>query len=541
MNKTLFKATILLLCIVFSSSAVISAQEKSLQVSRKDLQMHGALVPMVNNISYGVGKGFAISNSTKINIDTDALMFVARELQNTIYHYFDVKPEIVTSSKSRIRLVLDTTITNPERYKLIVTDKGIEIIGATTNAVLHGVMTMSQLLAGDEKYRSINKIQPVCIDDEPRFPFRALMIDPARHFLPVNDVKFYIDQMRKYKFNVLQLHLTDDQGWRIEIKQYPELTANQPHYTQEELKDLIQYAAQRGIEIIPELDVPGHTVAILALYPQLGCTHTFDMEKNVSKTVDMMLCSNNPEVYAMYDNILAEVAELFPSKKIHLGGDEAIIEKNWSKCERCKALMKERGFTKPTQLMVPFFQQILSSVREHGKEPILWCELDNVRMPANNYLFPYPDDVTLVTWRMGLTPKCIELTEKSGHNLIMAPGEYAYLDYPQLKGDLPEFNNWGMPVTTLEKCYQFDPGYGLSVSQQKHIQGVMGTLWGEAMKDINRVTYMTFPRAMAVAEAGWTQTDNRSWESFKYRIYPNITELMQAGVFVRVPYEIIKR
>ena len=140
-----------------------------------------------------------------------------------------------------------------------------------------------------------------------------------------------------------------------------------------------------------------------------------------------------------------------------------------------------------------------------------------------------------------MTPTCLELTRKHGNPLIMAPGEYAYLDYPQLKGDFPEFNNWGMPVTTLEKSYQFDPGYGVPAEDQAHITGVMGTLWGEAIRDINRATYMAYPRAFALAEAGWTQMEHRNWDSFKERLYPNLNNLMKKGVSIRVPFEIVKR
>lgn len=147
--------------------------------------------------------------------------------------------------------------------------------------------------------------------------------------------------------------------------------------------------------------------------------------------------------------------------------------------------MKELGYQKASQLMIPFFDRMLTFVQENGKTPILWCELDRIYPPANDYLFPYPKNVTLVSWRGGLTPTCLELTRKYGNPLIMAPSEYAYLDYPQYKGDLPEFNNWGMPVTTLEKCYQFDPGYGVSAADQAHIQGIMGTLWGEAIRDMS--------------------------------------------------------
>ena len=191
--------------------------------------------------------------------------------------------------------------------------------------------------------------------------------------------------------------------------------------------------------------------------------------------------------------------------------------------------------------VTPFFNRILATVRQCGKRAILWCELDNIYPPANDYLFPYPEDVTLVTWRYGLTPTCQTLTHKHGHQLIMAPGEYAYLDYPQWRGDLPEFNNWGMPLSTLENCYKLDPGYGRPTEEQRHVLGVMGTLWAEAIADINRATYMAFPRAFALAEAGWTQMEHRSWESFKTRLYPNLTDLMRCGVSVRVPFEIVER
>lgn len=458
-------------------------------------------------------------------------------------------------SGSSIRMTIDPLIEGSEHYRLEVSDSVLTISGATDAAIFYGLQTLDQLLMGDAVHSAAATIAPVRIDDAPRFGYRALMLDPARNFLPIDDVKFFIDQMARYKYNVLQLHLTDDQGWRMEIKSHPQLTqigAFRNHnektgapdngfYTQAELKDLIEYAAQRHVEIVPELDVPGHTVAVLAAYPELGCTHTDTIAKEIGSTVNLMLCANNEKVYEIYDDIIRETASVFPSKRIHLGGDEAVIEQNWTKCEHCKALMKDLGYSKAAQLMNYFFKHILASVEKYGKEPILWCELDNIYLPAEEYLFDYPKNATLVTWRNGLTPLCIELTRQHGNALIMAPGEYAYLDYPQYKGDLPEFDNWGMPVTTLEKCYTLDPGYGLPVDKQAHITGVMGTLWGEAIKDINRATYMAFPRALALAEAGWTQMENRDWESFKQRLYPNLTDLMKHGVSVRAPFEIARQ
>lgn len=518
-----------------------------------------ALLPLPNRIEQMTGKkNFVLTPRTTIKTNLPKQAFCLFELQRILGERTGQVADIgapSTSGNSVIEIELDPSIKGKEHYMLDISEKKLSIKGSSHAALFYGLKTLDQILLGDVCNTANNQIAPIRIDDEPRYGYRALMLDPARHFLPVEDVKFYINQMAKYKYNVLQLHLTDDQGWRVEIKKHPRLTeigafrnpktgSNGPDngfYTQEQLKDLIKYAADRNVEIIPELDIPGHTVAVLATYPELGCTHTDTIQKIMGQTVDLMLCANNDKVYTVYDDIIKEIADIFPSSKIHLGGDEAVIEKNWTKCTHCQDLMKQLGYTKESQLMNYFFDKILASVRKYGKEPMLWCELDNVRMPANEYLFDYPKDATLITWRAGLTPKCIELTAKHGNPLIMAPGEYTYLDYPQLKGDLPEFKNWGMPVTTLETSYRFDPGYGLPAAQQAHILGITGTLWGEAMQDINRVTYMTYPRGLALAEAGWTQMEHRSWDSFKERMYPNLMNLMKHGVFVRVPFEIVPR
>lgn len=517
-----------------------------------------ALIPMPNNITECTdGKTFKVNVKTRITSALPQESFIKEELKNLFVKRMGIEPVESTGSvkHNRIELAVDSTLEGEEHYTLKVDKNGISIKGATPGAVYWGVKTLDQLLLGDVCNTAALQVEHVYIDDNPRYSYRAIMIDPARHFLPVKDVKFFIDQMARFKFNVLQIHLTDDQGWRIEIKSHPKLTeigANRKpgassqgpdngFYTQEEIKEIISYAAQRNIEVVPELDIPGHSVAILAAYPEIGCSFRHSEKKDLGSTTNMMLCASNEKAYAIYKDIIREVAELFPSERLHLGGDEAAVQHNWAKCPDCLAMMEELGFDKPSQLMIPFFEKILGFVSENGKKPILWCELDNIWPPANEYLFPYPEDVTLVTWRNALTPKCIELTRKHGHKLIMAPGEHAYLDYPQYPGDLPEFNNWGMPVTTLEKTYGLDPGYGLPSEEQAHIEGVMATLWAEAIRDINRLTYMTYPRGMAIAEAGWSTMEHRSWDSFKERIYPNIVELMKSGVSVRVPFEIIGR
>ena len=515
-----------------------------------------ALIPIPNHIEKSKdGATIQLNKSTAISSSLPSNSFIIQELRRIVEKRMQLSLALDNSNKkNRIEINIDSSLTDKEHYTIEVCKKGILIKGSNEGALFMALQTFDQILIGDVCNTANKRIEHIRIDDKPRFAHRAVMIDPARHFLPVEDVKFFIDQMARFKYNVLQLHLTDDQGWRIEIKSHPKLTEigairnngsipspDNGYYTHEDIKGLIAYASERNIEIIPELDIPGHSVAILKAYPELGCAFRHDHVKDLGNTTNMMLCAHNEDVYAIYEDIIKEVAMLFPSRKIHLGGDEAAIKENWAKCNDCLAMMRQAGYDKPSQLMIPFFNRILDIVRKNGKEAILWCELDNIWPPANDYLFPYPQDVTLVTWRNALTPKCIELTRKYGHNLIMAPGEHAYLDYPQYPGDLPEFNNWGMPVTTLKQSYSLDPGYGLPKEQQSHIQGVMATLWAEAIRDINRLTYMTFPRGMAIAEAGWSNMEQRSWDSFKERIYPNIMDMMKAGVSVRAPFEIVDR
>lgn len=513
-----------------------------------------ALVPMPNKIEICTkGKVFKIDKKSAIQTTLTHEAFPLKELQRIIEKHIGIA--IPTAEKGNITFKTDTSLQGAEHYTIKITPKKIEIKGSSETALLRAVQTIDQIMLGDYINCCKHSIACLTIDDTPRYSHRAIMIDPARHFIPTADVKFFIDQIAKYKYNILQLHLTDDQGWRVEIKSHPQLTAkgafrnskegtqgpDNGFYTQEELKEIVRYAATRGIEVIPELDIPGHSAAFLAAYPHTGCPFRHNETIELGKTTNVMLCACNEDIYTIYADIFRELTDIFPSQYIHLGGDEAAIEKNWAKCDSCIALMKKNGYNSPKQLMNIFFGKMLTLVRQNGKKPILWCELDNIYPPANDYLFPYPADATLVTWRNALTPKCIELTLKHGHPLIMAPGEHAYLDYPQYKGDLPEWNNWGMPITTLETSYALDPGYNLPQEEQGHIIGVMGTLWGEAIRDINRVTYMAFPRAIALAEAGWTDMQHRNWEDFKKRLIPCLTNLMKEGVSFRIPFEIIDR
>lgn len=516
------------------------------------------IIPTPANI-YFTSKGtYTFQSAEQIYITDSILLNEAKELQSILKKRVNCNSEIIFTNQSKtqnIALSIQPDFPEPEGYLLTVTPKRINISGRTASGIFYGIQTFNQLLIEDGSQLHHSTLPCLKIEDAPRYGYRALMLDPARHFIPMQDVKRFIDIMSLYKFNVLQIHLTDDQGWRIEINAYPELTrkgafrnnktGNQgPHngfYTQEELRQLVAYAASKHIEIIPELDIPGHTVAAIKAYPQLGCRHLDSIPISLGKTADRTLCAAKEEVYSFYSHILKEVNEIFPSKRIHLGGDEAVIEKNWGHCPDCQKLMQTQGYTKTSEIMGYFFGRIHEIVRQNGKELMLWCELDNIRMPAHSFLFSYPKDCTLFTWRMGLTPKAIELTEQAGIQLIASPGEHCYFDYPQYKGDLPEFNNWGMPLPTLKQAYDWDPGYGLPADKQKHIIGVAGLLWGEAMQDINRITYMAYPRALALAETGWSTMKNRNWETFKTHLPPHLLNLMREGINFRVPFEIYQK
>lgn len=491
------------------------------------------LIPMPAHLKDGAG-AFDARKARGIYYADDISSFNRSVLDSVWRGMSAPLTPVGSGKKASVRLTTDPSLPR-EGYRLLVTPKEIRLTGGSNAGVYYGIMTLGQIMDSDRGASARGLLPCVEITDSPRYGFRALMVDPARNFLPVEDVKRFVDIMSRFKYNALQLHLTDDQGWRVEIKSHPELTAGQKYYTQEQLRDLIAYAADRNVEIIPEIDVPGHTAAFLHAHPEYLCTANDSLKIDLDKTTNIMLCASVDGVYDVYDDIISEIAGVFPARNIHLGGDESAIEANWAGCSRDSALMARLGFENPAQLMGYFFDRIFRSVRKSGKEPMMWCELDNIRMPARKYLFDYPKDVRLVTWRAGLTPKCMELTAASGHRLVMAPGEYAYLDYPQYRNDFPEFNNWGMPITTLKRVYEFDPSYGGS---HPNIDGMMGTLWAEAMPDINRVTYMAFPRALALAEAGWSRMDRRDWDSFRRRLKPVLAGLMSSGVSFRVPFEI---
>jgi len=473
-------------------------------------------------------------------IADETLFFEAEYLSKLLKKEHGIVSEIVSMKNegSRIQLLLDGDMNDAEAYALEITEKQIIITGGSPSGVFYGIQSLRQWMWNN--YDDCNKVvSDVLIKDQPRYPYRALMLDPARHFLPVNDLKRYVDVMAQYKFNRLHLHLSDDQGWRIEIKKYPKLMEigsvrsetdgdGKPHsgfYTQQDMKALVAYAAQRHVSIIPEIDIPGHSVAAIASYPYLTC---FEGQLEVRTTPGVskdLLCGGNDEVFRFLDDVIDELAQVFPGEEFHIGGDEAPLD-HWKKCPKCQKRMKELKLSSPQHLMSYFFQRVNESLQKHKKKPLVWYELD---VPY------YPENSIMYAWRLGLSKEVIEKSRKQGYQLVCCPGEHAYFDYPQAKGE--ETCNW-MPVLPLEQVYKFEPTMELPAKETNHIIGVEATLWGEYIKDINRAFYMTWPRAMALSEVGWSEKKNRSWNDFKGKMDVHTSKLLHQAVYYRPPVEI---
>lgn len=444
------------------------------------------------------------------------------------------------SLKAPITYEQDKTLRNTEGYRLFIKPKGITIKYVGEAGKFYAEQTLKQLKAQAEA-EGKTSLPCLTISDEPRFPYRALMIDPSRHYWKIEDMKKYIDVMAQYKLNYLHLHLTDDQGWRIEIKKYPKLTEigskranfegskrnNEGFYTQEEMKDLVQYALQRHVQLVPEFDIPGHSDAAVAAYPYLSCNDTIIPVRTTAGVSKNLLCFAKPEVYTFMDDVIAELSAIFPCKYFHIGGDEAPTDK-WMEHPKAKQLLRDNPTLKAQDLMSEFFHKVNASLVKNGKQPLIWMELD---IPN------YPQGSVMYLWRYRTTPQVLERAKNDNFKVIASPGEYAYFDYPQAKDDLPNVG-W-MPTLTLQRVYEFNPAFTLNADEEKqHILGVEGTLWGESVKDLFRAFYMTYPRALALSEAGWTQMPQRSWQAFIQKLDFQLQYLLKQGVNYRPPVEL---
>ena len=363
-----------------------------------------------------------------------------------------------------------------DAYRLAVTPGGVHLASGGREGRLYGQATLRQLQ--DQLAAQPEGIPCGVIKDKPRYPWRGLMVDPARHFIPLADLKKFADLMAYYKFNKLQLHLTDDQGWRLPVPGYPRLKSvaskraesfgnRTPHegmYTREELKELVAYCAERGIEVIPEIDLPGHNQALAAAYPEFFCFPDPGTKVRTTGGVSLhLVCPHKPEIWKFYSAVFDALKDIFPSKIVHLGGDEAPLEKTWEKCPLSVKYRQKTGMKDVHEELKEFEGKMASMLAARGKRPQLWYEKPSAEAGI------YRKGDTVFTWRMGLTPSTITETKKQGLPLIIAAGEHCYLDYPQIPG---QDNRGWMPTTTLEQSYKLDPAYGRQEKETDHIIGV---------------------------------------------------------------------
>ena len=430
-----------------------------------------------------------------------------------------------------ICLTLDLNDDNAEAYKLIVNDKRVCISGASEAGVFYGIQTLRKSLPVAQDI-NVN-LSAVEIYDKPRFAYRGAMLDVARHFYTVDEVKTFIDMLALHNINRFHWHLTDDQGWRIEIKKYPKLMSvaserketvvgrwysgiydGKPYggyYTQDELRDVIDYAAKRHITIIPEVDLPGHMQAALTAYPELGCTGGPYEVRTIWGVSQDVLCVGNDFTLQFVKDVLSEVADIVPSEYIHIGGDEC-PKVRWEKCPKCQERIKSLGLksdakhTKEQRLQSYMIQEAAKYLKEKGKRIIGWTEI------LEGGLVP---DATLMSW-IGESGG-IEAAHQH-HDVIMTPNTYLYFDYYQSKKveDEPLAIGGYLPI---EKTYNYEPmPKELTKEEQQYIKGVQANLWTEYIPVFSQVQYMVLPRLGAVAEVQWTDPSKKDYKDFLRRV-----------------------
>lgn len=465
----------------------------------------------------------------------------------------------VGNTSPTIRLLINKTANNTigkEGYQLSVKPNNVVITANEPAGLFYGAQSLVQLFPKEIEHatqvQNIKWQAPVVeITDYPRFGWRGLMFDVSRHFFTKQEVKQYIDDMVRYKYNLLHLHLTDDEGWRIEIKSLPRLTEvgawnvkkvgyfgtfspptpNEPKtyggfYTHDDIRELVKYAKERFVDILPEIDVPGHSLAAVVSYPELSCTEGVDKYSVRSgeeimdwsrghppiALVDNTLCPANEKVYTFLDKVMTEVAELFPFEYIHVGGDEA-PHNYWEKSAAVKALMKKEGLKTMPQVQGYFEKRLEKIVLSKGKKFMGWDEI------MEGGLAP---TAAVMSWR-GM--KYGIEAAKMGHQVVMSPTTFAYLDYMQAD---PIIETRIYASLRLNKTYQFDPQP--DNVNEKYIMGGQANLWTEQVYNMRQAQYMTWPRGMAIAESVWSPKQKKNWNNFFSKVETHFDRLDEAEV-----------
>jgi len=520
-----------------------------------------AIVPQPVKMEQKQGSFILPHNITIQAVETSDLKQTLADLQKRLSVPTGYKVSVSSNASAAvIKLLLNKTedkTLGDEGYTLSVTPKDITIKANKPAGIFYGVQTLMQLFPPQiEDSVLVNGIEwkAPCVEitDYPRFGWRGLMFDVARHFFTKKEVEEYIDQMSKYKFNLLHLHLTDDEGWRIEIKSLPKLTEvgawsvpgvgqfvtfpvpppNAPRtyggfYTQDDIKEMVQYAKERFVNIMPEIDVPGHSLAAFTAYPELSCSNGV---KNIgvasgepikdwgthTAIYDDNLCPANENVYEFLDKVLTEVAALFPFPYIHMGGDET-FKTFWQSSDAITALMKKENLKTYEEVQSYFEKRLEKIVESKGKKFLGWDEILEGGIGPNAAVMSWRgahDGVTAAGTKENVDGGTV--AARLGHYVVMSPTEYVYLDYMQSDRIMEPHVYASL---RLNKVYSFDPmPKGLAQEYQKYILGAQGNLWTEQVFNFRQAEYMTWPRAFAIAEDTWSPKENKNWDDFVRRV-----------------------
>jgi hexosaminidase len=432
-----------------------------------------------------------------------------------------------------------------EGYRIAVGPEFAEIAAADEAGAFYAFQTLTQLIEASATTGGAGWVLPaVAIEDSPRFPYRGLHLDVGRYFFDVEFVKRYIDTMARFKLNRFHWHLTEDQGWRVEIDAYPRLTSvgawraqspveknldpyvgdGTPHggfYTKEEIREVVAYAAERFVTVIPEIEMPGHATAAIAAYPQLGCTGEQLEVSTIWGVHDTIFCPSE-ETFEFIEAVLGEVVELFPSEYIHIGADE-VPKRQWEESELAQAVMEREGLADESELQSWFIRRVERILGQYNRRLIGWDEILEGGLAPN---------ATVMSWRG--TEGGIEAA-RQGHDVIMSPVEHAYFDFYQ--GD-PETEplamNWAGFEIDLARAYEFEPVPAeLTDEQARHILGPQANLWTEYISTPEYAEYMAYPRALALAEVGWSPPEMRDYDDFVARLRAVLPMLDRLGVNYR--------
>lgn len=441
----------------------------------------------------------------------------------------------IKAKSGQILLLLDPSLDTPaEGYNLKVSRQAVTLTGKDYGGVFNGIETLLQLMPTEiyAKKFIASKINVGCtvINDYPRFSYRGMMLDVARTFVPAEGVKAYIDKLAHHKINKFHWHLTDDEGWRIQLKSHPEMAeiggfrgGDSPvksiygewdkkyggYYTQDEIRDVVAYAAVRNIEVIPEIELPGHSRTAARVHPEILCDYTPDLTATGGYDRRSAWCASKESNYELLDEIISEVCTLFPSKYFHVGGDEVVMEQ-WLTCPHCRAMMEEMGTDDPHRIEDYFMSRIEQILKKNGKIPAVWNEAINGGQLSKTTRVHGWKDVAA----------CLKATSE-GFSTIVMPGAYFYFDMRQ--SPIEAGHNWA-GIFDVSKCYSFDfEKEGFTEENMKNVAGVQAAFWSEAhisngAYSTDFVEYQTFPRLCALAEIGWTPQELRSYDDFNSRI-----------------------